>query len=172
MKILIVYATKSGSSRFCAELLRDKLGHRYEVTCSDIADAPAPDAFDVAVVGGSIRFEKLDKRLKAYVKANRARLESMPAAFFLCCGFPVEWEDYADAQLPNGMKFSLGRHCFGGELKPEKWRGLDKFLVKRMRGHIRSRDFEEGDKNDHPLPELIPEHVSLLAEAIFALENR
>lgn len=169
MKILIVYATRGGASRFCAELLRDKLQNRHEVTCVEIGQAPTPDGFDVAVVGGSIRFEKLDKRLKAYIKAHRQALEQMPSAFFLCCGFPIEWEDYADAQLPSGMQFSLGRHCFGGELKPEKLRGFDKLAVKLMRGHIRSRDFEEGDKNDHPLPELIPEHVTLLAEKIFSL---
>ena len=169
MNILIVYASRLGASRFCAELLRDKLNKRYEVTCADIADAPDPSDFDVVVVGGSIRFERLDKRLKKYIKTHRKILEQKESAFFLCCAFAIEWEDYADAQLPHRMQFSLGRYCFGGELKPEKARGLDKFLIKRMRGHIRSRDFEEGDKNDHPLPELFPEHVSLLAEKIFSL---
>ena len=169
MNILIVYASRWGAARYCAELLRDKLNKRHSVTCVDVALAPDPREFDVAVVGGSIRYERLDKRLRQYIKAHRETLEQMPAAFFLCCAFAVEWEDYADAQLPHRMQFSLGRHCFGGELKPEKARGIDRFLIKRMRGHIRSRDFEEGDKNEYPLPELFPEHVSLLAEKIFSL---
>ena len=87
MNILIVYASRLGASRFCAELLRDKLNKRYEVTCVDIADAPDPADFDVVVVGGSIRFERLDKRLRKYIKTHRKTLEQKASAFFLCCAF-------------------------------------------------------------------------------------
>ena len=170
MKILIVYATRGGVSRRCAEMLRDKLTPKHEVTCVSIDESvPSPDDFDVIVLGGSIRFEKLDKRLKAYLKTHRETLEQKPSAFFICCGFPTECDDYADAQLPHRMQFSLGVHCFGGELKPEKCRGLDKMLVKMMRSHIRSLDFEEGTHNEQMLPEIIPEHIALLAEKIRAL---
>ena len=72
MKVLIVYATKGGASKEAAQMLADRLKSRADVSLFDINDnPPAPDAFDVAVVGGSIRMGKLNKRLKKYIKSNK-----------------------------------------------------------------------------------------------------
>ena len=149
MKILIVYATRGGVSRTCAEMLCEKLQAQHTVSCYDIEEgAPSPKEFDVAVVGGSIRMGKWNKRLKKYIRENRAVLESMPAAAFICCGFPADVEDYAETQIPRGMTFSLGVHCFGGEIKPDKQKGMDKLILKMVRDHIQYKDLEENSKHD------------------------
>ena len=121
MNILIVYATRGGVSRTCAEMLKEKLDARHEVRCCNIEDgAPAPSAFDAVVVGGSIRVGRLNKKLKKYIKEHKATLANMPAAAFICCGFPIDLDDYVETQLPRDLEFSLGVHCFGCEIKPEK----------------------------------------------------
>ena len=170
MKILIVYATRGGVSRTCAEMLKEKLQLQHAVTLCHIEDgAPSPEDFDVAVVGGSIRMGRWNKKLKSYIKTYRATLEQMPSAAFICCGFPADLEDYIETQIPRGMTFSLGIHCFGGEIKPEKQKGLDKLVLKMVKSHIRYKDLEENDKHDYMLPEIIPEHITLLADRIRAL---
>ena len=170
MNILIVYATKGGVSRRCAEMLAGLLAEKHAVTCLNIEEnPPSPGGFDVAVVGGSVRMGRWNKKLRHYVKNHKETLENMPSAAFFCCGFPDEFEDYAETQLPKNMRFSLGVHCFGGELKPEKLRGFDKLVIKMVRSHIRTRDFEEGEYHSYTLPEIIPEHISLLADKIRAL---
>ena len=170
MKILIVYATRGGVSRICAEMLAEKLQEHDTVTVCHIENgAPSPADFDVAVVGGSIRMGKWNKKLKSYIKAHRATLEQMPSAAFICCGFPADVEDYIETEIPRGMTFSLGVHCFGGEIKPEKQKGLDKLVLKMVKSHIRYKDLEENDKHDYMLPEIIPEHITLLADRIRAL---
>ncbi len=170
MKILIVYATKGGVSRTCADMLSEKLQQQHEVTVCNVEDgAPSPKDFDVAVIGGSIRMGKLNKKLKTYIKDNRETLAAMPAAAFICCGFPADLEDYIETQLPRNLTFSLGVHCFGGEIKPEKQKGIDKLVLKMVRSHIRYKDLEEDDKHDYMLPEIIPEHITLLADRIRAL---
>ena len=76
-----------------------------------------------------------------------------------------------DILLPKRLECSLGHHCFGGELKPEKLTGFDKLVVRMLRSSIKSQDFEESDEDHHPLPELIPENINLLVEKIKRLEK-
>lgn len=170
MNILIVYATRGGVSRTCAEMLMEKLQARHDVTCCNVEEsAPSPKVFDVVVVGGSIRMGRLNKKLKKYMKEHRETLANMPAAAFICCGFPIDLEDYVETQLPRNLEFSLGVHCFGGEIKPEKQKGMDKLILKMVRSHIQYKDLEENGKHDYMLPEIIPEHITLLADRIRAL---
>lgn len=170
MKILIVYATRGGVSRTCAEMLKEKLQAYHEVSVCNVEEsAPAPSDFDVAVIGGSIRMGKLNKKLKTYIKEYREVLASMPAAAFICCGFPADLDDYVETQLPKNSDFSLGIHCFGGEIKPEKRKGIDKLILRMMKSHIRYMDLEENGNHEYMLPEIIPEHIALLADRIRAL---
>lgn len=169
MKLLVIYTSRGGASRRCAEMLKEKLKDSCEVTLCDAREAetpPTPDTCDVLVMGGSVRFGRIDKRLKAYLRANADKINEKPSAFFFCCGFPSELDDYIDTQLPKKIDFSLGIHCFGGELKPKELKGMDKIIVKMIRSHINSQDFEESDDDHIPLPELLPESIARLADEI------
>ena len=170
LKILILYATRNGATKYCAELLSQKLQNLYEVTLLNCKDAlPSPADFDAVVLAGSIHMGKIDKTLKKYIKEHQATLSNMPTAFGLCCGLPRLFEEYIETQLPKHLVCSLGHHLFGGELKPEKLHGTDKLLVKIARNSIQTQDFEQGNADLHDLPELLPENVALLADAIHRL---
>ena len=170
MKILIVYATKGGASKEAAEMLAQRLNTRAEVSLFDINDTPpSPDSFDVAVVGGSIRMGKLNKKLKKYIQTYLAELSSMPSAAFICCGLLKEFDDYKVMQLPQKLKCSLGIECFGGHLKPECLKGFDKIAVKMMRESILSQDPDKSDDVRYDLPELMPDTIYALAERICRL---
>lgn len=171
MKVLIVYATRNGASREAAEMLAERIGSRAEVSLYNIEDCPpSPDGFDVAVVGGSIRMGKLNKKLKAYIKDNLDKLSSMPSSAFICCGFSKSFEDYKIMQLPKQLHCSLGIQHFGGELKPDKLKGLDKLMVKMMREKIKTQDPDISDVDREELPELLPDTVYALAERICMLK--
>lgn len=174
LKILILYASHTGSTKYCVELLAKKLEAVHEITLTDIKTAqPVPSEFDAIVLAGSIRMGKLDKTLKNYIKENKSTLSAMPTAVGLCCGLPRLFDEYVETQLPKDLICSLGHHLFGGELKPEKLHGLDKLFVKIARNSIQTQDFEQSEDNLHDLPELLPENVTLLADKIkqFALEE-
>ena len=169
MKILILYSTHGGASKKCAEMLEEKLNDRCDVTLCNAKEAdelPMPDEYEVVVIGGPVRFGRIDKVLRTYLKSNAEKISEKNSAFFFCCGFPSELEDYVDTQLPKSINFSLGVHCFGGELKPEKLKGMDKLVVKMVRSHINSQDFEESEDDHMPLPELLPESIQRLADMI------
>lgn len=170
MKVLIVYATRGGASREAAEMLARRIGSRADVSLYNIEEnPPSPDGFDVAVVGGSIRMGKLNKKLKRYIRSNLDTLSSMPCSVFMCCGLSKDFEDYKIMQLPKQLKCSLGVQHFGGELKPDKLKGLDKLLVKIMREKIKTQDPDLSDFDREELPELLPDTIYALAERISML---
>ena len=174
MKILIVYSSKNGVTKKCAEMLAGELAECHTATLVDCRkeNIPLPADFDVVVIGSSVRMENIDRRVRKYVKDNLSALNSMPCAIYLCCGFTRLFSEYAEALFPRRFQPSLGAHLFGGELKPEKVRGFDKLVVASMRNSIQTQDFEEDDRDHHDLPEIIPENISLLATEINAIDKR
>lgn len=167
MKILILYATRGGSTEECAHMLQHMLHPRHEIVSANIREkAPSPSDFDVIVLGSHIRMGKADRLIKKYIKENTGTLSEKSTAVFFCCGYPRLFEEYEETQIPKMLTCSLGVHCFGGELKPEKRKGSDKLIVRALRNSIRAEDFEESDADHHALPELIPENIALLANSI------
>lgn len=170
MKILIIYSTRTGVSRACSEMLQKKLRDSFEVSVFDIKDEPpAPDGFDVCVIGGSIRMAHIDKRLKAYLKTHAETLSKKHTALFLCCGFTESFDDYVSLQIPKSIIASLGIHCFGGEMKPDKLKGLDKLVIKTVLSQMRYEEFDDPDPKRSPIPEILPETIYRLADRIRAL---
>ena len=168
MKVLIVYATKHGSSKEAAEMLANSIKKNAEVSLFNINDnPPSPEDFDAVVVGGSIRFGKLNSKLKKYIKAHKALLAEKMSAIFICCGIAKDFEDYVTMQLPSDLNCPLGIHYFGGHLKPDRVHGIfDKILVKAMRESILMQDPDKSDYYRHELPELMPDTIYALAERI------
>ena len=167
MKILIIYATKNGVSKTAAERLGEQLSSSNEIEIYDINNnPPSPQGFDVIVLGGSVRMTKINKKLKKYLKEHFDAISNMPSAFFFCCGIIRDFEDYKATELPPKIHFSLGVECFGGELKPDKLKGFDKFIVKAMRQSILTQDSDLRNSSNLELPEFMPENVLALAERI------
>ena len=171
MKVLIIYATKGGASKEAAEMLAARIGNKADVSLFNITDAPpSPEGFDAAVIGGSIRMGKLNKSLKKYIKSNLEILSAMPSAAFLCCGISKDFDDYVTMQLPKNLNCSLGIHHFGGQLKPDRLKGIDKIVVRIMRESILTQDPDISDSDRNELPELLPDTIYALAERICRLK--
>ena len=172
MKILIIYASKNGVAKKCAERLSDELSTTNEITLCNINDSPVPtpNNFDAIVLGGSIRMTKLNKELKKYLKTHFDAISNMPSAFFFCCGIIRDLDDYKATELPPKIQFSLGVECFGGELKPDKVKGFDKLIVNAMRQSILTQDSDLRNSSGLELPEYMPENILALAERIKRLK--
>ncbi len=167
MNILILYTSRGGATKACVDILKKKLTRHHSVTVVT-ADAALPDPsdFDILIIGSPIRMGQMNKNLKKYAKQHAKTISSMPSALFFCCGYPRQFQEYEDTQVPKFITYSLGVHCFGGELKPERWKGWEKLVIKAARNGIRSQDFEESDADHHDLPEILPENIELLTKEI------
>ena len=172
MKILILYASKNGVTRECSEMLCEILKKHDEVTLCSVKELPLPSPtdFDVAIVGSNIRMGFMNKRIKKYLKEYKSELSEMNTALFLCCGFANNFEEYCSIEIPKNLNASLGIHYFGGEMKPEKLHGFDKLVVKMVRSSIKTKNFENSQLDQIPLPEILPENITRLADAILELK--
>ena len=165
MKILIAYTSVHGTTAACAEMLARSLESKGEITLVDMNKQAVnkPDEYDVVLLGSSIRFAKISRKLRSYITENADVLNKKISGMFLCCGIPDEFEAYAKEQLPKGYAPSLPVGHFGGELKPKKVKGIfDKLLVNAMRKEITEHDFEDGNFKG-VLPEILPENIKNFA---------
>lgn len=163
MKLLIAYASKSGTSKAAAEMLANLLLNRHEITVADL-DKAQPDAkeYDYVVLGGSVRAGKAHKALRRYLADHTEALCAVPHTLFLCCGFADQFENYAEFTFDAALIESADDVMyFGGELDVSKQRGFDKFLARIMRNAIRNSEDDE-----LMLPGFLPEHVRLLADRL------
>ena len=84
MKNLIIYASKTGTTKKCAALLAANLGAE-SCTLWNIDDGePELSGFDCAAVGSYIRMGVIDKRISAFIEKHREQLFAMPFGVFFC----------------------------------------------------------------------------------------
>ena len=162
MKILIAYATKSGTTRDAVTLLHQHLP-RHEVTVADLSEStPDPTGFDHVILGSSIRMGKAHRALRSYLDRYQAVLCTLPHSLFLCCAFSDQFEHYLHSTFSASLLESAAYTAyFGGELNVSRQRGLDKLLTRAMRNSILE---DEDDENG--LPGLMPEHIRMLADRL------
>ena len=167
MKIVIAYSSKSGTVRECAEALAEKLAPN-EVTLADLELSP-PDltGFDIAVIGGYVRMGKLSKKMAQFVEENKALLSETMHAFFICCGLPESTEYYFEKALPRDLlDSSISNICFGGDLRVNKQKGLDKFIAKLILKEIKNNNIAEDMNEEMSIPAVLPENISRFADEI------
>lgn len=163
MKILIAYATKSGTCKQAAELLAAGLSN-HTVTLADLSETtPVVGDFDYIVLGGPIRMGKAHKALRRYLAARGDALCRVPHTLFLCCGIPHQFEHYLGKTYPAALLESAEEMVyFGGELDVSKQKGFfDKCVARMMRN-----DMRESEEDEVMLPGFLPEHVRMLADRL------
>ena len=167
MKIAIVYSTKGGTTRECAELLAKELKNSETELFDMSVREPKLSDYDACVVGFHIRMGKADKRARAYVKAHAAELEKMNAAYFICCGFVDCFEEYAEKSIPRALREkAVALSCLGGSLDPERFKGFDRFIVKAVRAEILGGGENADQRQDMCLPTIMEENISQFADAL------
>lgn len=160
MKILIAYSTKTGTTEICARMLANELArHNVEIVNLGI-DCPNISEYDIVIIGGDIRIGKLNKISRSFIEKNKYELSMKKSAYFICNGFNDESDNYFKKAFPAGIiENSIFHDSFGGELKLEKQKGIDKLLVKIM--------LKANEENDEfAMPNILTESINRFADKI------
>ena len=166
MRILIAYASRNGSTRECAKRLYQAL-KGLDVTLVDLQkETPQVEDYDLCVVGGSVRFARLLKPVKEFLKSREEALCQRPLALFVCCGLAHEVEYYRDVLFSEPLR----RACFeliyfGGSLRLDGLPLWDKLLVRSLRSAIAESEIDDGEYTPS-MPGILPENVDKLAANI------
>jgi menaquinone-dependent protoporphyrinogen oxidase len=83
MKVLVVYASKHGSTKGIADFIGEKLRERgLEAEVRDVANVEKPEAYDAFVLGSAVYMGHWMKEAKQFVSRNRAILTARPVWLF------------------------------------------------------------------------------------------
>ena len=167
MKILIAYDSKTGTARECAEMLA---GH-FKGHAADVFDLrqgiPALDRYDLAVIGGSVRMGKLPKAMSRFIKEEKDAIEKIAHAFFICCCISENAENYMRRGIPCELfESAVVADNFGGELRPERHRGLEKLFVALARKNIQGGNSVDYPNEFKTMPAILPDSISAFADKI------
>ena len=170
-KILIVYASKTGSTKTAAELLLRALSGRDVTLCAVEDAASDPGAYDVVVMGSSIRYGKMLRPMREYLAKWDTVLSQKQTGYFLLCGFPDSMDEYYDKVLTEAQReraFALA--CFGGEMVPAHATNLwDKLILKIQRDNILGGGANGDQREDMVLPTISEENIAVFASNLKTL---
>ena len=120
MRTLIVYGSTYGCTRACAGRLKELLQGEVAVVNAK-ESVPDVQAFDIVLIGGSIRMGRIQKEVTRFCKNNLAALRKKRIGLFICCCTSAAISDYINHFFPPALL-----HCaeatanFGGILQYDK----------------------------------------------------
>ncbi len=166
MKILIAYASKTGTVRECVDRLTRAL-KGLDVTVADLdKDAPSVMDYDLIVAGASVRFGCLLPAARRFFQTNKELLSTKPLYLFLCCGIAHEYEYYREVVFPRELRDTAKESIyFGGRLSLDGLSFFEKLLVRHLRTSIAESEIDDGEYTPS-LPGILPENVDRMATLI------
>lgn len=143
MKVLIAYASKTGTTERAAKLLGRQFSN---VTLRDLTvGSPNPDDYDAVILGGSIRMGMLHKDARKWLADNWDVLKTKKFGCFICHGFVEQAPQLIEQNFTQEMRdLAVCVDSFGGEMDEKMLRGMDRIIaglvMKFMQGRGK-RDF-------------------------------
>lgn len=159
MKIAIVYATKYGCTKKCAEILKSYLYGEVSIHSAK-ADKINLSRYDAVFIGGSVYMGKIQKEITHFCKRNLKQLLHKRIGLFACCYTPKDTEGFFETLYP----IELINHAsyvtsVGGIMDYEKMN----FLYRKLFQSLKKIDgFNEGFTE----PVINEGEIKKLAEAV------
>lgn len=138
MKILIAYASKTGTTGKAAKLLGERFSN---VTLRDLTvGSPNPDDYDAVILGGSIRMGMLHKDARKWLVKNWDVLKTKKFGCFICHGFMDQAPQLIQQNFTQEMlEMAVCCDSFGGELDEKKLRGTDRIIAGLVMKSVQAR---------------------------------
>jgi len=157
MKTAIVYATKYGCTKKCAEILKSYL-HGEVSILSAKADKINLSQYDAIFIGGSVYMGKIQKEITQFCKRNLKQLLHKKIGLFACCYTPKDTEGFFETLFPIELiNNALYVTSVGGKMDYEKMN----FLYRKLFQSLKKIDgFNEGFTE----PEINMDEIKKLAE--------
>ncbi len=166
MNVLIAYTSKTGTTAECVDRLRKHLNGMNVSTVELDKKMPELDTCDIFVLGAPVRFGKLPKSVREFLKSNEQKILEKPHALFLCCGLAHEYEFYIERLYSDELRRSAFLvESFGGTLDYKGQNFFEKLLIHAIRSSIRENEIEDGEYTPE-MPGILPENIGKMATYI------
>ena len=144
MHVLIVYGSKEGQTAKIAEriaqIIRNRGLQASTHSGKEIQAGFATDAFDAAIIGGSIHVDNYPAYLRKFVTKHRDWLNKVPSAFFtVCMAIQSQNADEREEAKNYSKRFIRTTHwdptlidTFAGAVKYTQYNFITRFIMKRI----------------------------------------
>ena len=123
MKILIVFATRYGTTEKCAKMLGgilEEKGHEVDIVNLKKNKNVNPGNYEVVAVGGSFMMFRMNSIVKRFISRNLKTLLNMKAGVFMC-GADEKWEEEIKKGFPEELLGkAVAKGYFGYEMLWDK----------------------------------------------------
>ncbi len=150
MKTAIIYTTKYGSVKKCAEILKEKTGGNADTyNLQESPDIRLED-YDTIILGASVYVGRIQKEMVDFCLKNNTLLILKRIGLFVCAGEKSEKKyEYLKLFRENILNISISNKVFGDEIYYEKLNLLEKitlFILKGVRKSYSNLDSEAIDE--------------------------
>jgi menaquinone-dependent protoporphyrinogen oxidase len=150
MRVLVTWGSERGGTEGIALAIADVLLQRgYNVTAVPARDAPPPDQFDAAIIGGALYANRWHREARRYARRHVNTLRRLPVWFFSTG--PLDASADAGAIEPTAQVRSLMARIgvrdhvtFGGRLAPDAAGFVARAMAKTQAGDWRNLDRVRG----------------------------
>lgn len=141
MNTLIVYATKHGSSKKCAELLSGKLPGKVDLCSVKGGKVPELTGYDKIIVGGAIYAGMVNKELSEFCTKNIDLLKSKKLGLYICCMNAKEADKQLNSAYPKELlNCAIAKKSLGGEFKFKEMNFFEKLITKMVSKALSKED--------------------------------
>lgn len=113
MAVLAIYATKTGATQQCINVLAEEITNC--TTCDIQAEKPVLDEFDSLIIGAGVRDGKIYKPIRDFIKKNHQQLLNKKIGYFICNEKPKETEEILERNIPADLReTAVCLESFGG----------------------------------------------------------
>ena len=133
MSTAIIYSTRHGAAKKCAELLKFKLFGAEIFDLKEKADMDL-SGFDTVIIGGSVQAGRVKGALKRFCNNRKEELLKKKLGLFICC--MAEGKE-AEEEIKNNFPAELyeravAKDYFGGIFDFSKMNFLERFIIQKM----------------------------------------
>lgn len=134
MNTLILFSTKNGTTRKCAEMLKEKINKEVDLLELNKKSKIDLNDYDQVILGGSIYIGKIQKSLRKFMEDNKAILLKKSLGLFVCAmGEGLELKNEIDANFPKELiKHATQVYCLAWSFDFDKMNFLEKLIAKKV----------------------------------------
>lgn len=129
----IIYSSRYGTTKSCAQYLKESIKGNIDIIDVDKLDLKTIDIekYNTIILGSSIYIGSVSKNMKAFCSKNTESLKEKTVGIFICCGQPNKAKEFMAANFPSEILGNCGvTGSFGGEAKIDKMKFVDKCITK------------------------------------------
>lgn len=139
MKTLVVYASKNGYSRECAQQIANNLGDgSIAVDCKKEVKKIGLADYEAVILGGGIQVGKTPGYLRRFGEKNTSALMGKKIGLFLCCTEtdPAGHQKYFENNFPVELvKQAQVKGWFGGRIIFTEHNVVTRAILKKILGN-------------------------------------